>query len=62
MNSEDTLSVAEARALMPSMTATMSDDDITRLLDSLNLLASAIIEAVQFDDEFRVNIAYNRGQ
>lgn len=58
---QETINLSEARRLMPSTTASMSDEELVKLINNLELLASAFIEAVQFDKEFRVNIEYNRG-
>jgi hypothetical protein len=62
MISEEIMSVAEARELMPDTTSSLSDEEVSSLLNNLELLATAFIQAVQFNDEFRVNIEYNRGQ
>ena len=60
--SQETISLGEARKLMPCTTSVMSDEELVQLINNLELLASAFIEAVQFDEEFRVNIAYTRGK
>lgn len=56
------LSVEEARMLMPSTTASKSDAEVEQIITNLEILADSVIQAVRFDDEFRVNIAYNRGK
>ncbi len=62
MIDDEVMSVIEARQLMPDTTAAMSDDDVQALLNNLGLLATAFVEAVRKDEEYRVNIAYNRGE
>jgi hypothetical protein len=59
---DESMSVAEARRLMPDTTAAMSNDEVERLVNNLDLLASAFIEAVRKDSEYRVNVEYNRGE
>lgn len=56
------LSVDEARILMPATTAGKSDAEIEQIITNLEILADSVIEAVRFDDEFRVNIEYNKGK
>jgi hypothetical protein len=56
------LSVVEARSLMPVITAKLSDSEVEDIINNLGILATSVIQAVRFDDEFRVNIEYNRGK
>lgn len=56
------LSVDEARILMPQTTLDKSDAEVEKIIQNLEILADSVIEAVRFDDEFRVNIEYNRGK
>lgn len=56
------LSVEEARKLMPAVTEGISDTKVEQIITNLEILADSVIEAVRFDDEFRVNIEYNRGK
>lgn len=62
MTDDETMSVNEARKLMPDTTEAMNDDEVRVLLNNLGLLATAFVEAVRNDDKYRVNIEYNRGQ
>jgi hypothetical protein len=62
MIDDEIISVGEARKLMPETTEKMNDEQIQALLNNLGLLATAFIEAVRKDNEYRVNIAYNRGE
>ena len=55
------MAVSEARQLMPDTTATMSDAEVEKLIGNLEFLAASFVQAVQFNDELIVNIAYNRG-
>jgi len=55
------MSVVEARQMMDETTASMSDDEVIRLVNSLTLLAESFIGAAQNDSKYRVNIEYNRG-
>ncbi len=56
------LSVVEARSLMPVITAKLSDSEVEDIINNLEILADSVIQAVRFDNEFRVNIEYNRGK
>lgn len=58
---ESILSVTEARHLMPKTTSGKSDEEVEQIISNLEILADSVIKAVRFDDDFRVNIAYNRG-
>lgn len=58
---EGTLTVDEARSMMPETTIGLTDLEVQTILNSLDILASSVIDAVRFDDKFRVNIEYNRG-
>ena len=62
MIDDEIMSVGEARLLMPDTTKVMSDDEVQALLNNLGLLATAFVEAVRKDEQYRVNIEYNRGQ
>lgn len=62
MIDDEIMSVGEARLLMPDTTETMSDDEVQALLNNLGLLATAFVEPVRKDEQYRVNIEYNRGQ
>lgn len=62
MIDDEIMSVSEARSLMPDTTEAMSDDEVQALLNNLGLLATAFVEAVRKDEQYRVNIEYNRGQ
>ena len=55
------MSVTEARRLMPKTTSTLSDKQVQQVVLNLDILADSIIEAVLFDDKLRANIEYNRG-
>lgn len=55
----DLLTVEEARELMPSTTANLTDEEVAVIVNNLGILADSIIKAVLFNDDFRVNIAYN---
>ncbi len=61
-NDDELMSVAEARQIMSETTAAMTDEEVAGILNNLSLLATAFIEAVRNDNEYRVNIAYNRGE
>jgi hypothetical protein len=56
------MTVMEARQMMPDTTATLSDTQVEQIIINLDILADSIVKAVLFDDEYRVNIEYNRGQ
>lgn len=55
------LTVEEARSLMPEITSSIDDEGVEKIINNLDVLATAFVDAVLFDDEFIVNIAYNRG-
>ncbi len=55
------MTVNEAREIMHESTTGMSEYEVEDLINNMHLLARAFIETVQKDEEFRVNIAYNRG-
>lgn len=55
------MDVGEARELMPKITSKLSDKEVEQMIINMEVLAEVIVKAVQFDEEFRVNIAYNRG-
>lgn len=59
---DEIMSVEEARLFMPATTAGKSDEEVKQLIINLEVLANSVIEAVRFDDNFRVNIEYNRGK
>jgi hypothetical protein len=58
---DEVMTVSKARQLMPDTTATMSDTEVEKLIGNLEFLATSFVQAVQFNDELIVNIAYNRG-
>lgn len=62
MINEQLMTVVEARQMMPDTTATLSDSQVEQIIVNLDVLADSIIKAVLFDDEYRVNIEYNRGE
>lgn len=59
---EEIMTVNEARSLMPETTNQLSDKEVSDIINNLEILAYSVIEAVRFDDDFRVNIEYNRGK
>ncbi len=59
---EPVMSVVEARRLMPDTTISLSDEQVEQIIINLDILANAVVGAVLFDDEYRVNIEYNRGE
>lgn len=52
MIDDETMSVAEARKLMPDTTESMNDDEVRALLNNLGLLATAFVAAVRNDDKY----------
>jgi hypothetical protein len=62
MINEPLMTVVEARQMMPDTTASLSDTQVEQIIVNLDILADSIVKAVLFDDEYRVNIAYNRGE
>ncbi len=62
LDDQTIMSVAEAREIMSRTTHDMTDTEVVDLVNSLRLLASAFIKAVQKSNKFRVNIAYNRDE
>lgn len=47
---------------MPNTTENLSDTEVESIINNLEVLANSVVQAVRFDDDFRVNIAYNRGK